>query len=330
MFSRIKNRQKLIKAFENLVILFDDVTKIGYFMGLGNRVHADQVNFMTKHGKGLVYVCITEDRAQQLTLPAMTHQNLTDGNKIFSVSVDLKTSTTGISAFERADTIHAFVNQDTQPEDFLKPGHIFPLISVNNGLLGRYGIAEGAISLTKMMETDPVAYLCEILDEKGDIATFNQLQSIAKAYQMEFITLSEILELQYQMTEWLEVTQKQQIQVKNRMLNVYTIANQLNHDQYQIYLKPGQNGLNRVKLYDECPLGDLFGERHNCQCSKHFKQFFEDFLEDKLDCIVYRRTNDSKPLSSLEQQAVSHQLKELIYQLGSHVTPFTTEKSITA
>jgi 3,4-dihydroxy 2-butanone 4-phosphate synthase/GTP cyclohydrolase II len=330
MFTGIKNRQKLIKAFENLVILFDDVTKIGYFMGLRNRVHADQVNFMIKHGKGLVYVCITEERAQQLSLPAMTQQDSTDGNKTFSVSVDVKTCTTGISAFERADTIHAFVNHATQPEDFIRPGHIFPLISVNNGLLGRHGIAEGAISLTKMLETDPVAYLCEILDEKGEVATFNQLQSIANAHKVEFITLSEILELQYQMTDWLEVTQKQKVQVINRMLNVFTITNKLNHDQYQIYLKAGRNGLKRVKFYDECPLGDLIGEGHHCQCPKHFKQFFEDFLEDKLDCIVYRRTNELKSLSSLEQQVVSYQLKELIYQLGSQVSPLTIENFITA
>lgn len=325
MSADIKTRQKLIKAFESLVILFDDVTRIGYFMGLGSRVHVDQVNFMIKHGRGLVYVCITEERAQQLSLPAMTHQDMTDSNKIFSVSVDLKTCTTGISAFERAETIHAFVDHETGPDDFRRPGHIFPLISVNNGLLGKHGIAEGAISLTKILQTDPVAYLCEILDEKGEVATFDQLQNIAEVHQIELIILSEVLELQLQTTEWLEVTQRQQVQLKNRMLNVFTIVNQLNHDQYQIYLKQGRNVLNRVKLYDECPLGDLLGERNSCQCPKHFKQYFADFLEDKLDCIVYRHTYDSKPLSSLEENAVLNQLMELIHKLGSHVSPLTIE-----
>lgn len=331
MSSETKNKQKLIKNFENMVILFDDVqTKIGYFMGLGNRVHGDQVNFMIKHGKGLVYVCITEDRARQLSLPAMSHQDLTDGNKIFSVSVDLKTSTTGISAFERANTIRAFVNHETVADDFLRPGHIFPLISANNGLLERHGIAEGAISLTKMMETDPVAYLCEILDVKGDIATVEQLQKIAEAHQTPMITLSEVLEIHLQSTKWLEVTQSQQVKVKNKSINVFTIVNKLNHNQYQVYMKTGRNGLNRVKLYDACPIGDLLGEQHSCECPKHFKQYFSDFLEDKLDCIIYRNTYESIPLSSLEQKVVANQLKELIYMLGSDISPLTIENSITA
>jgi 3,4-dihydroxy-2-butanone 4-phosphate synthase len=176
-----------------MVIVYDDVvTNIGSFVGIADKVTPQTVNQMIKIGKGLIYVCITEERASQLKLPLMVGAN---SSKSLTVSVDYKETTTGISAFERSDTIKAFTDDLVQPGDFRRPGHVFPLLGKDKGLLQRVGIAEAAIALSRMAAATPIAYICEILNDTGDIATKEEIIQIAKAYDLNIVLMSDLIAL---------------------------------------------------------------------------------------------------------------------------------------
>jgi|GEM_PF-2547294 len=187
-----------LASLENgeLLIVLDDVnTQIGYLVGIAEKVNAHNVNLMTKIGKGLVYTCIPEDKAKLLQLPLMNPFMPYDESKPFTVSVDLITTTTGISAFERADTIRAFTSDTLQPQDFRTPGHVFPLVSKEQGLLQRVGIAEAAVDLTRMVSSAPVAYICEMLSSTGAIATPEEVAQVAYEHDIPILKMSEIIEM---------------------------------------------------------------------------------------------------------------------------------------
>jgi 3,4-dihydroxy-2-butanone 4-phosphate synthase len=175
-----------------LIIIVDDIkTQTSYLMGLAEKVKANNVNLMTKIGKGLVYVCISGERARELELPLMTSQS---NEKKFTVSIDYKTNTTGISAFERADTIKAISDLKVIPEDFKKPGHIFPLIYSKNGILDHIGIAEATAEIVKKTEcSSDISYICEILNEDGEISSYIDMIEISERYSIPFVKISDLL-----------------------------------------------------------------------------------------------------------------------------------------
>jgi 3,4-dihydroxy-2-butanone 4-phosphate synthase len=185
-----------IRSLKNgqLIIIVDDMAdKTSFLMGLAENVSPQNVNIMTKIGKGLTYVCITESMAKQLNLPLMVADNTSFFDRDFTVSVDYKTTTTGISVFERAQTIRAFATVDINPEDFRKPGHVFPLVGKEKGLLQRVDVVEASIDLAKFCSSHHTAYISEILNVSGDVATKVEVEDIAKTYGIKMITLSEIL-----------------------------------------------------------------------------------------------------------------------------------------
>ncbi|WP_078427610.1 3,4-dihydroxy-2-butanone-4-phosphate synthase [Alkalihalobacterium alkalinitrilicum] len=181
----------------SLVILIDDVeTHLSYLMGLAETVTGEQINLMTKIGKGLVYVCINNRKAKQLNLPLMTGK--INGSKNFTVSIDHNTSTTGISAFERADTIKAITEKGSKPDDFKRPGHIFPLVYSDNRLLDHMGVVEASADLAKKLSnSSETTYLCEILNKDGGLPTNKEVLDLSHEYGIPSIKVTEIFKLLY-------------------------------------------------------------------------------------------------------------------------------------
>ncbi|WP_134699522.1 3,4-dihydroxy-2-butanone-4-phosphate synthase [Ammoniphilus sp. YIM 78166] len=176
------------------VIIFDDLNgNIGYLMDLAINASPETVNFMIKKAKGLVYVCIPEQLALQLQLPSMKEYPFHHSSKDFTVSVDYKTTTTGISAHERSDTIKAFLDPSTTDDDFKRPGHVFPLISHGIRSGKEFGIAEAAVSLAQLSCNESIAYVCEILNVRGEVADWPELQQFSQQYGLNIISMSDIL-----------------------------------------------------------------------------------------------------------------------------------------
>ncbi|MCZ1525209.1 3,4-dihydroxy-2-butanone-4-phosphate synthase, partial [Enterococcus faecium] len=171
----------------------DDRESEGDLIGLAEYVTPEAVNFMTKFGRGLICAPISKNIAQRLSLGEMTAHNTDAFGTAFTISVDHKHTNTGISAFDRATSIQALADPHSKSNDFLRPGHIFPLISVDGGTLVRRGHTEAAIDLAKLANSVEAAYICEILKEDGTMARMQDLTRLSEKWQLPLITIDELV-----------------------------------------------------------------------------------------------------------------------------------------
>jgi len=181
-----------------LIIVVDDEDREneGDFITAASNVTPDVINFMSTHGRGLIFAPLSEDRCNELKLQPMVSNNTSLHETAFTVSIDLlgHGCTTGISAHDRANTIQAFVNPDTLPEDLGRPGHIFPLRAKNGGVLRRSGHTEATIDIARLAGFPAAGVLVEIMNEDGTMARLPQLKKIAKKFDLKLISIKDLIE----------------------------------------------------------------------------------------------------------------------------------------
>jgi 3,4-dihydroxy 2-butanone 4-phosphate synthase / GTP cyclohydrolase II len=179
-----------------VVLVFDDIAREneGDFIAASEHVTPEIINFMSKYGRGLICVAITEERARELSLERMVQNNTATLSTAFTVSVDLlgHGCTTGISAFDRSKTVKALVDKSTKPEDLGRPGHIFPLIADSNGVLGRMGHTEASIDLPRLAGLNPSGVLVEVMNNDGTMARLNDLVLVAREHNVKLISISQL------------------------------------------------------------------------------------------------------------------------------------------
>jgi 3,4-dihydroxy 2-butanone 4-phosphate synthase/GTP cyclohydrolase II len=182
MLNTIQEAIDAIKEGKTIIVVDDeDRENEGDFLTAARNATPETINFMVRHGRGLVCAPITLKRAQELNLDLMVSHNTTSHETNFTVSVDLlEGCTTGISASDRSKTILALINNSTKPEDLGRPGHIFPLIAKDGGVLRRTGHTEAAIDLSVLAGFEPAGVICEIMNEDGEMARLPDLLLIAK------------------------------------------------------------------------------------------------------------------------------------------------------
>ena len=188
------------KAIEELklgkaIIVVDDEDREneGDFVALGEFATPKMINFMATEGRGLICVPIEEEKAVQLDLKPMTENNSDAYGTAFTVSIDHASVHTGISAFERSDTILKMLSSDAKPTDFKRPGHIFPLVAKAGGVLKRAGHTEAAVDLAKLAGSESVGVICEIMNEDGTMARSLQLKEIAERFDLVILTIKDLI-----------------------------------------------------------------------------------------------------------------------------------------
>jgi 3,4-dihydroxy 2-butanone 4-phosphate synthase / GTP cyclohydrolase II len=186
------------------LILVDDVIEgkeIGYFYLLSEFVSTASINFMVTHARGLVSVALTKQRAKELDLPLMA-SNEENVYKSFTVSVDAENGTTGISAYERSQTIHTLIRKSTSPRDLARPGHIFPMVSSEKGVIEKAAIAEAAIDLAKLCGSSSVSgIVCDVLNESGAIANLQELETLALQLNLKILSMKALITHQLKNTK---------------------------------------------------------------------------------------------------------------------------------
>jgi len=179
-----------------VVLVFDDVAREneGDFIVAADLITPEIINFMAKFGRGLICVAITEERAQELKLQRMVEDNTATMSTAFTVSVDLLGNgcTTGISASDRAKTVQALVDKNTKPEDLGRPGHIFPLIAHQQGVLARLGHTEASVDLPLHAGLNPCGVLVEVMNDDGTMARLNDLILVAKEHNVKLISITQL------------------------------------------------------------------------------------------------------------------------------------------
>lgn len=185
-----------LKAGKVIIVVDDeDRENEGDFITAAANVTLEVINFMATHGRGLICAALTEERCHELGLEMMVNNNTSENTTAFTVSIDLKGygCTTGISASDRSKTVLALINPDIKPEEFGKPGHIFPLKAKNGGVLRRAGHTEATVDLARLAGFAPAGALVEIMNEDGTMARLPQLLEIAKKFNLKIISIEDLI-----------------------------------------------------------------------------------------------------------------------------------------
>src|SRR5438093_2755026 len=197
MLDTIENAIEDIKAGK-LVIVVDDEDREdeGDFITAARNITPEVINFMSKHGRGLICVGLLEERCDALGLELMVNNNTALHETAFTVSVDLlgHGCTTGISAYDRSKTIQALIDPSTKPEDLGRPGHIFPLRAKKGGVLRRAGHTEATIDLARLAGLEPAGVLVEIMNDNGEMARLPEMEEIAKKCNLKVVTIKDLIE----------------------------------------------------------------------------------------------------------------------------------------
>jgi len=201
-----------------VIIVVDDEDREneGDFLAAAEKVTPEMINFMATHGRGLICTPLTESRCKELDLKAMVTNNTDHMETAFTVSVDLKGYgvTTGISALDRAKTVLALVEPDTKPHDLARPGHIFPLIAKQGGVLRRTGHTEAAIDFARLAGFKPAGVICEIMNEDGSMARLPELVAVAKRFDLKLVSIEDLVA--YRMQHDSLIVKKEDFDVETR------------------------------------------------------------------------------------------------------------------
>jgi 3,4-dihydroxy 2-butanone 4-phosphate synthase/GTP cyclohydrolase II len=201
-----------------VIIVVDDEDREneGDFLAAAECITPEMVNFMATHGRGLICAPLTESRCKELDLKSMVHNNTDPMETAFTVSVDLKGNgvTTGISASDRSKTIEALVNSSTKPFELARPGHIFPLVAKQGGVLRRTGHTEAAIDFARLAGFKPAGVICEIMNEDGTMARLPQLIAVAERFNLKLVSIEDLVA--YRMQHDSLILKKEDFEIKTR------------------------------------------------------------------------------------------------------------------
>lgn len=250
------------------------------------------INFMITHARGLVCVPVTQERAAQLGLKRMNVSHAGDKFKTaFTVSVDAAGSTTGISAEERAKTVHAIVDEKTRPEDLLCPGHMFPLIAMNGGVLERLGHTEATIDLARLAGLKPSGVICEVTNEDGSMARLPDLVKFAKKHKLKMTSVAEIVRYRY-VNEKLVHMERQVKMPTDYGAFTLRIYSSFAAGKEHLALFHGhplpEKPYPLIRVHSECLTGDVFGSQR-CDCGPQLQRSMQMISEYGYGAVVYMR-----------------------------------------
>ncbi len=280
-----------IKAGEFVIVVDDeDRENEGDFIMAAELMTPEKMNFMITEGRGLVCCAITEKRCEELHLPMMVDSNTDRLLTAFTVSVDKVGDgcTTGISASDRAKTVLALADPKTNPEEFSRPGHIFPLRAKENGVLRRAGHTEAAIDLAKLAGLSPAGVLVEIMNEDGTMARLPQLLEVAKKFDLKIISIKDLIAFRMNKQNLVEVGEEVSMPTHSgdfRLIPFKQISNGLEH----VALIKGTWELDEavlVRVHSSCVTGDIFGSMR-CECGDQLTQALKNIEKEGKGVLVY-------------------------------------------
>ncbi len=270
-----------------LIIVADDENREaeGDLIGVASLATSESVNFMTKYGRGLICAPITSNYAERLQLNEMTENNSDPFGTAFTISVDSIENSTGISAHDRATTIRELANPNANKDHFYRPGHMFPLIAKDGGVLERRGHTEAAIELVKLTGNDPVAYICEILNADGTMARYPELKKYASEWDLPLITIEEL-------TSYLLNKNSVDVKLPTKFGDFNLRLFEENENKQHLLLYKGDIDNHDepllVRIHSECLTGDVFGS-NRCDCGEQLERAMEKINAEGRGAILYMR-----------------------------------------
>jgi len=291
-FSSVETAIDSIRRGEMLIVVDDENRENeGDLLMAADRITPQAVNFMISEGKGLLCVPMDQEVAQRLEIPLMTTKNSDRHGTKFTISVDvIEGTTTGISALERAKSILALADPKSRSNQFMRPGHVFPLLAERGGVLRRAGHTEAAVDLAKLAGFNPVGAICEIIREDGEMARLNDLIPFAKKHQLKIITIESLIHWRRKKEHLVHMVSKAKLPTKYGLFDIITYASDIS-DEYHIALVMGEIKKEEptlVRVHSECLTGDALHSLR-CDCGEQLAKAFEVIAAKGKGVILYMR-----------------------------------------
>lgn len=287
----MQNMNKVLQKFKNgdIVVIFDSKDReneADLFVSI-EKLTPDKVNFLAKYGRGLICASLSEDIVTKKGLPLMPNSNSDPYSTAFTLSVDSKKTRTGISPKERYITAMDLIDDSLSMKDFVTPGHLFPLIAKNGGILERQGHTEAAVSLCKWTGLKEGALICEMVKDDGNMLSLEEAKEFAQEYNLGFCTVSDLIE--YQKLNFTNVREK----AKAKLTTSYgvfdiTVYEELFQPNEHVFLSMGDYTKGVVRIHSECLTGDIFSSK-TCDCGNQLHEALQKIADDGRGAIVYLR-----------------------------------------
>ncbi|MGY3716401.1 bifunctional 3,4-dihydroxy-2-butanone-4-phosphate synthase/GTP cyclohydrolase II [Sutcliffiella cohnii] len=275
-----------------VIIVVDDEDREneGDFVSLAEHTTPEVINFMATHGRGLICVPVSEEIAEKLNLVPMVTHNTDPHGTAFTVSIDHKTTTTGISAFERSTTVLEILSPEAKASDFKRPGHIFPLVAKSGGVLRRAGHTEAAVDLALLCGSQPAGVICEIMNEDGTMARVPELQKISKAYDLKMITIKDLIQYRNQKDKLIK--REVEINLPTEFGDFKAIGySSIIDGKEHVALVKGEISADEptmVRVHSECLTGDVFGS-NRCDCGPQLHAALSQIEKAGKGILLYMR-----------------------------------------
>ncbi|MDQ2085722.1 bifunctional 3,4-dihydroxy-2-butanone-4-phosphate synthase/GTP cyclohydrolase II [Herbivorax sp. ANBcel31] len=291
-FNKVEEALEDIKQGKMVVVIDDeDRENEGDLIMAAQKVTPESINFMATYGRGMICAPLKKSKAEKLKLDLMVEENNEHMKTAFTITVDHKDSTTGISAFERANTIKELAKEQAKADDFLRPGHVFPLIAMEGGVLKRAGHTEASVDLAQMAGLYPAGVICEIMNEDGTMARVSQLMEYVKKHNLKIITIADIISYRRNTEKLIKRAAEAKMPTEYGEFKIVAYENVISGEHHVALVKGDISNKDvpvLVRVHSECLTGDAFHSLR-CDCGEQLEAALSKISDEGRGVLLYMR-----------------------------------------
>jgi 3,4-dihydroxy 2-butanone 4-phosphate synthase/GTP cyclohydrolase II len=286
----VETALEAVRAGRMIIIVDDeDRENEGDFMVAAEKATPEIINFMARHGRGLICLPLTRERLEELQLPLMVSENTARFQTAFTISIDAREGvTTGISAQDRARTVLAAVDPATKPDDLARPGHVFPLQAKEGGVLARAGQTEAAVDLARMAGLVPAGVICEVMNEDGSMARRPQLEEVSRRFDIPILTIADLIRYRMKHETLVRKLEETDLPTSRGHFRLHVYEDTINGEHHVALVKGvvGGSTPTLVRAHSQCLTGDTFGSAR-CDCGEQLRLSMEMIEKEGRGVVLY-------------------------------------------